>query len=452
MSGFRRYRGPALYSFIVLVALALASASPAPAQRADRVVPSIELSGTIDPATERWMERSLDDAADDGAPLVIVRMDTPGGLDSSMRSIIKRILAAPIPVVVYVSPDGARAASAGLYITEAADVAAMAPQTNIGSATPISVGGGDFGKVLGRKIRNDSAAYVRALTAGHGRNPKLAEEMVRDAKNVTAQEALQAHLIDVVAPSQEALLKRLDGFAVQGPKARTLDTEGLRIERRDMSLQYQALQILVNPTISYLLLLIGIAGIAFELLSPGIVAPGVVGGISLLLGLYGSAQLPVEAAGVLLLLLAFGLFIAEIKIASHGVLGAGGVAALIGAGLLLYDTDSSALDVSVPAVIAVAVLLGGFTLFAVTKALRARRTPVLVGWQNLLGDTGTVRVPLDPIGQVFVHGALWRARTAAPGESVPAGARVRVESVDGLTLEVIPAADRGELPEEGEGP
>jgi membrane-bound serine protease (ClpP class) len=451
MSGFRRSRGPALYSFIVLVALALASASPAPAQSAESTVPSIELTGTIDPATERWLDRALEDAADDGAPMVIVRLDTPGGLDSSMRTMIKRMIAAPMPVVVYVSPDGARAASAGLYITQAADVAAMAPQTNIGSATPISSGGRDFGRVLGRKIRNDSAAYVRALAAGHGRNPKLAEEMVRDARNATAPEALRANLIDVVAPSQAALLQQLDGFAVQGPKARTLQTEGLRIERRDMSLQYQALQILVNPTIAYLLLLIGIAGIAFELLSPGVVAPGVVGGISLLLGLYGSAQLPVEAAGVLLLLLAFGLFVAEIKIASHGVLGAGGVAALIGAGLLLYDTDSAALDVSVPAVIAVAVLLGGFTLFAVTKALRARRTPVTVGWQNLLGDTGTVRVPLDPVGQVFVHGALWRARTAIPGGSVPAGARVRVESVDGLTLKVTPAADRGERLEEGEG-
>lgn len=454
MSGFRRTRPrrPALRILLVLAVLALASASPASAQPAAGVARSIELSGTIDPATEKWLGSALDDAEDDRVALVVIRLDTPGGLDSSMRKMIKRIVSAPMPVVVYVSPDGARAASAGLYITQSADVAAMAPQTNIGSATPISIGPGEQSEVLGRKIRNDAAAYVRALAAGHGRDPRLADRMVRDAVNATANEALRANLIDIVVPSQGALLERLEGFQVKGPKARTLQTAGLRIEREDMPFRYEVLQVLVNPTIAYLLLIVGLVGIAIEFLTPGVVAPGVLGSISLLLGLFGTAQLPVDAAGVLLILLGLGLFVAEIKIASHGVLGAGGIGALVAGGALMYDTDSPVLDVSIPAVLAATALFGGFMVFAVTKALQARRGPVQTGLDELLGAGATVRVPLDPIGQVFVQGALWRARTADPEARVPAGARVRVESVDGLTLEVRPAAaDRGESSEEGEG-
>ena len=212
---------------LAAIAAGLALAGGAPAQDGTGEAVSIELSGSIDPATEAWMGRALEDAADDAAELVIVRLDTPGGLDTSMREIVKDIIAAPMPVVVYVSPNGARAASAGLFITQAADVAAMAPQTNIGSASPITIGGEDIGEVLGTKIENDAAAYVRALTEEHGRNPELAEEMVRDATNVTAAEALEAGLIDIVAADTDDLLEQLDGFEVQGPKATTLDTEGL---------------------------------------------------------------------------------------------------------------------------------------------------------------------------------------------------------------------------------
>src|SRR5439155_8843752 len=234
--------------------------------RSAPLVRSIALDLTIDPASADWVKESLDDARRDGVALVVFRLDTPGGLDESMRDIVKRIIAAPMPVVVYVSPNGARAASAGLYITEAADVAAMAPQTNIGSATPISIGPGEQDRVLGRKIRNDAAAYVRALAEGHARNPDLAERMVRQATNVTARAALRAHLIDVVAGSQPELLRKLDGFHVRGPKAGRLHTAGLRIVRRDMPFQYDFLELLVNPTIAYLLLLGGLIGIAVEVL------------------------------------------------------------------------------------------------------------------------------------------------------------------------------------------
>jgi membrane-bound serine protease (ClpP class) len=411
---------------------------------------SIELTGTIDPATEQWLGQALDDAEEDGAEVAIIRIDTPGGLDSSTREMVKDIIAAPMPVIAYVSPDGARAASAGLFITEAADVAAMSPQTNIGSATPISIGPGETDKVLGRKIENDAAAYVRALAEEHGRNGDLAERMVTDAVNRTAEEAERAGLIDVIASSERELLDELDGFGVQGPKAQRLETEGLEIARHDMPLQFELLQIIVNPTIAYLLLLAGMVGLAIELFSGGsTIVPGVFGAISLLLGLYGTAQLPLTLVGILLLAGGVALIVAEAHVTS-GILGAAGVAALIAAGLLLYNTDSDAFEVSVPAVVVTGLLLGGFLAFAVQRTVLAHRRPVLTGWEEMVGATGEVRQALDPIGQVFVEGALWRARAADEGSSVERGYRVRVESVDGLTL-IVRAVPPDEEEEAGAG-
>ncbi len=294
------------FGALALVGAALAI-SPALAQQGGGdpapggIAYSIELQATIDPATERWISSALDDAASEDAAIAIIRLDTPGGLSDSMRSIIQDMAAAPIPVVVYVSPNGARAASAGAYITEAADVAAMAPETNIGSATPIAVGPDGGSSDLDRKIKNDAAASMRALASIHGRNPRLANELVTKAKNLTAEEAEKAGLIDLIASDQEALVAQLDGFQVKGPKAQTLHTAGLRIEDHDMPLQYELLEILVNPNVAYLLILIGLMGLTIELFSPGLIAPGTIGLISLLLGLYGTAQLPVTATGVLLL-------------------------------------------------------------------------------------------------------------------------------------------------------
>jgi membrane-bound serine protease (ClpP class) len=403
---------------IALLGLALLLGGPLTAQPAGGVAYSIELSGTVDPATERWLGQALEDAEAEGAQIAIVRLDTPGGLDTSMRSMVKHIVAAPMPVVVYVAPNGARAASAGLFITLAADVAAMAPQTNIGSATPVQIGPGEEDEVLGRKVRNDAAAYVRALAEGHGRNPDLAERMVREAANVTAERAKTEGLIDVVASREGELLRELDGFEVRGPKAQTLDTDGLRIERHEMPFHLEALQVLVNPTIASLLLLAGLAGVAVELFSPGAIAPGVLGAIALILGLYGTAQLP-----------------------SGGILGGAGIAALVAGVLVLYDTDSEVFDVSVPAAIAAGVLLGGFTLFAASKGLAARRPRARGGPDELVGELGVVRAPLDPLGQVFVHGALWRARAADPNAILGDGERVEVEAVEGLTLTVRPSGN-----------
>jgi membrane-bound serine protease (ClpP class) len=413
-------------------------------------VPSIELSGTIDPATEKWIGSALSDAADDDAPLAIIRLDTPGGLDTSMREIVQDIIQAPMPVAVYVSPDGARAASAGVFITQAADVATMAPQTNIGSASPVSLTGADIDSVLGEKIENDAAAYARALASEHGRNGELAALTVTEAENLTATEALDERLIDVVAASEEELLAELDGFEVEGPKAQTLETAGLVIDEHEMPLQYELLQLLVNPTVAYLLLLVGLVGIAIELFNPGLIVPGTVGVVSFLLGAYGTAQLPVTAAGIALLVVGIAFIIAEAHLPTSGVLGGVGVVALACSGLLLFDTGSDAFEVSVPVVVTVGLLLGGFLVFATRKVVEAHRRPKLTGWEEMIGATGEVRVPLDPVGQAFVGGALWRATLAegaADGEAERVrnrGARVRVESVEGLTLRVRPVQKQAE--------
>ena len=367
-----------------------------------------------------------------------MRLDTPGGLDSSMRAMVKRIVDAPMPVVVHVAPDGARAASAGLFLVLAADAAAMAPQTNIGSATPVQIGPGETDEVLGRKIRNDAAAYARALAEGHGRNGDLAERMVREATNVTARAAAAAGLVDVVAVDDRDLLRRLDGFQVQGPKATTLSTADLQVERRERPFQYALLQLLVNPTVASLLLLAGLVGLALELFNPGALVPGVLGALSLVLGLYGTAQLPVTAAGVILLMLALALIVAETQVASGGILGAGGVAALVVGLLVLYDTDSDVYRVSVPATVGAGVLLGGFAVLASAKGLAARRRPTVGGDERLVGRHGVVRTGLDPEGQVQVAGALWRAR-ARTADVIAEGQEVEVRAVDGLTLTVEPA-------------
>lgn len=429
---------------LLTMLLALGAAlllAPAAAPADSTTVPSIELSGEISPATAAWMESALDQATDDDAPLVIVRLDTPGGFDSSMREIIKDMLAAPMPVVVYVAPNGARAASAGVFITEAADVAAMAPETNIGSASPISSTGEDIGDTLGRKITNDASAFVRALATSHGRNPDLAEQMVREATNVTASEALDAGLIDLVAADQDDLLAQLDGFEVQGPKATTISTTGLTVDQRDMPFKYDLLQVLVNPNVAFLLLLIGIVGITLEFFAPGAILPGAVGAISLLLGLFGTVQLPVEAIGVVLLILAAGLIIAETQLPTGGLLGLAGIAAMIAGGLLLFDTDGGGPSISPVLVVLVAVVLGGLVLFAGQRALAARGRPVATGEEEIPGSEGVVRQALDPVGQVFVAGALWRARAANPDDSIQAGYRVRVEAIDGLTLLVAQLDD-----------
>jgi membrane-bound serine protease (ClpP class) len=331
----------------------------------------------------------------------------------------------------------------------------MAPVTNIGSATPIAIGPGGGSQDLSRKIKNDAAASMRALAAAHGRNAHLAQLLVTQAKNLTAREALRDNLIDVIAPSQESLLQKLNGFQIQGPKHQVLHTRGLEISNHDLPFTYQVLEILVNPNVAYLLILIGLIGLGIEVFSPGLIAPGTIGIISLLLGLYGSAQLPVSLIGVLLLVAGVAMIIGEAHLPTYGILGASGVVALIASGLLLYDTNTSAFDVSPVVVIFVGLLLGGSLAFAVERAVRARRQPKRTGWEEMVGSIGVVREPLDPVGQIFIQGALWRAELAGTNgdrRQLERGSRVRVESVEGLTLYVSPAGAEEALEASRVGP
>ena len=427
----------ALSVLILLVGLAFAIAPTAAKSPNGKLIESVEFDMTINPASAEWAKEALDDAKSKHAYMVIFRLDTPGGLDDSMRKIIKHIIAAPMPVVVYVYPNGARAASAGLYITQSADVAAMAPQTNIGSATPISLGGGNQDKVLGRKIRNDATAYVRALAEVHGRNANLAAQMVQKATNVPALEAKRRNLVDVIAPDVPTLVRQLDGFQVKGPKAQTLHTAGAHIESRSVPFKFRLLELLVNPNTVFLLFTLGLIGLGFELFHPGAILPGALGAVSLIIALFGLAQLPINIAGLLLILLAFGLFVAEAFLTSHGALAIGGVVSLIFGGLLLFNTND-AYEVSVPIVVFTAALLGSFFAWVIGKAVQARHRTVHTGAEEMIGAQGVVRSRLDPVGQVFVRGALWRARTAN-GRPLGTGEKVIVDDIDGLTLTVSPA-------------
>jgi membrane-bound serine protease (ClpP class) len=310
--------------------------------------------------------------------------------------------------------------------------------------------GGDIEGTLGLKIENDAAAFIRALAQAHGRDGALPERMVTEAANFTSGEALDGGAIDLVASSQDELLAQLDGFKVKGPKAQTLDTTGLEISDRDRPFLYDLLSILVNPNVAFLLLLAGLIGIAIEIFSPGLIFPGTFGIVSFLLGAYGTAQLPVTAAGIALLVVGIAFVIAEAHLPTNGVLGVLGVVAMVAAGLLLFDTGTSEIEVSAPLVIVVGLALGGLLALATKKVVEARRNPTLTGREELIGAEGDVRVPLDPVGQVFVGGALWRAtlaEDAPPSEAERVrerGARVRVESVDGLTLHVRPVGSIAE--------
>jgi membrane-bound serine protease (ClpP class) len=340
-------------------------------------------------------------------------------------------------VIVYVSPDGARAASAGVWIGQAGDILAMAPQTNIGSSTPISVGGEDIQKDLRNKVVNDAAASLKALAGEHGRNVKWADDAVRKASNLTAREALRMNVIDVIAPNLPSLLTRIDGRTTK-PKGIVLETEGARVEQVEMSTWKQILDLLIDPNLIVILMSIGVLGITIELWNPGLILPGTVGSISLVIGLFGLQILPVSWAGLLLMALAAGFFVAEAFVVSHGALTLAGAVAFVIGSLMLFDPAGDAYQVSLPVALSVAATMGLLVAVAVAKIVQVRRAPVVTGQAELIGQVGVVRQTLDPEGLVFVHGELWRARTS--GEAVSPGEEVRVEGLDdALTLTVSPA-------------
>jgi membrane-bound serine protease (ClpP class) len=409
---------------VSLIVGALAAAPGVLAQEGSKRVLAVHLANDINPVTQEFIDDAVDRAeGGDYAALVLV-LDTPGGLASSMRGIVKRFLAAEVPVVVYVAPPGSSADSAGAVITMAADVAAMAPQTNIGSSTPISLSGEDISEDLRRKIVNDAAAYTGELAREHGRNVKAAREMVTKASNYGAREAKAIGLVEVIAPTVPVLLERIDGMKTV-PKGFVLQTAGAQVEDVKMSFWQRARDFLVDPNLITLMLSIGLIGIVVELWNPGLVFPGTVGAISLILGLYGLQVLPVSLAGLLLMLLAAAFFVAEAFVPTHGALAvAGGVMFVLGA-LILFDPAGDAYQVSMPVAIGIAVGLALLLGFAMTRALRAARQPVAVGVHGMVGSEAIVRRD----GLVQVNGELWRARSTGGEELVP-GEHVRIEEVE----------------------
>jgi len=419
-----------------LTAFAVLAVVPAAHAATPRVL-AIEFENDVNPVTADYVVDQIHRANSEHYSAAVILLDTPGGLSDAMKDIYQAELASKIPVIVYVSPEGARAASAGVWIGQAADILAMAPQTNIGSSTPISVGGEDIQRDLRRKVVNDAAASLRTLAREHGRNAKWADAAVRRASNLGAREALRLNVIDVVSPTLPALLNTIDGRKTT-PKGLVLDTAGAQVKTVEMSLWKRALDLLVDPNIIALMLSVGLLGIIVELWNPGLIFPGTVGAISLIVGLFGLQVLPISVAGLLLMLLAAAFFAAELFLPTHGALTiAGGVCFFIGA-LMLFDPAGDAYQVSTTVALAIAGTLMALMGFVAFKIVQVRRAPIVTGSSELIGQVGIVRQPLDPVGLVFVHGELWRAQTA--GEPLPPGQPVRVEGIDdGLTLTVAPA-------------
>jgi membrane-bound serine protease (ClpP class) len=418
--------------------LPVGSAQVAAAQAAGAQTPGevwvTKVSGIIDPALSGYLVDTMADAAAAQAAALVIQLDTPGGLDSSMRAIIQAEIDSPIPIVFYVYPQGARAASAGVYMLYGSDVAAMAPQTNLGAATPVSLNGG-MDETMARKVTNDAAAYIIGLANSHGRNAEWAEKAVRDAVSLPAEDALSQNVIEFVAADLPALLQAIDGY-VTTPKNLTLHTAGAPVKHVGMGFITRFLHAIANPDIAYILMTLGMLGLILELATPGLGASGVTGVIALILALYSFQVLPVNLAGIALIVVALILFVAEIKIQSHGILGIGGAAALVLGGLLLFDTSAPFLRVSWQVLTVAVVFVLGFFFLVVTKAARAIRLPHATGLESMVGVSAVVITPLLPEGTVRVHGEIWKARSEVGNE--PKGQTVEVVSTQGLTLLVRP--------------
>jgi membrane-bound serine protease (ClpP class) len=398
----------------------------------------VVIDGTINPVSAEYIERGIARASDQHAQAVLIEIRTPGGLADSTREIIAKMLASPVPVIVYVYPTGSRSASAGFYILEAADIAAMAPGTNTGAAHPVLMGT-TMDPVMKEKLENDSAAFMRSFVAKRGRNVEVAESAVRQSKSFTEEEALQQHLIDYVAKDSSDLLKQLDGKTVKRFDGQTqaLHTAGAQVVDYDMSLKEQILGFMMDPNIAFLILIIGAAAIYAEFNHPGAVIPGVVGIIFVVLAVFALNLLPLRFAGVALLLTAFILFALEAKFATHGVLGVGGIAVMILGALLLVDGPIPQMRIRVLTAFAVSIPFGLLTLFLVDIAVRARRGKVVTGERGLIGEVGVAQTHLWPEGKVFVHGEIWNASSAS---RVEPGQTVRVTAVHDLVLTVEPVA------------
>ena len=446
------------------------STPEANAQAKEGPVVLLAIEGPIGPATSDFITRSTEQAQEIGAAMIIIEMDTPGGLDTSMREIIQSILGSPVPVVTFVSPQGARAASAGTYILYASHIAAMAPATNIGAATPVAIGGPtpmtpdtkppddaqdplpttndddledppaedvNPNTTLERKAINDAVAYIRSLAEQRGRNAEWAEAAVRSAESLSAQAALESNVIDLIANDLADLLKQLDGWEVElNGSVATINTAGLPIERFEPDWRTRLLEVISNPTLAYLLMLVGIYGLILEGYNPGGLLPGVVGAISLLLALFAFQVLPINYAGLALILLGIILIIGEFLMPSFGALGIGGIAAFVFGSVILVDTDIPGFGISVPLIFAISLTAALALMGIIWFAMKSRARPVVSGIEEMTGAPGRALESFDQEGQIWVHGERWLARSSEP---IAKNQNLRVIKIEGLLLYVEPS-------------
>ncbi|MGH7492549.1 MAG: NfeD family protein [bacterium] len=399
----------------------------------------IRINGAINPLTAEYIVTAIEEAAGKDYACLVIEMDTPGGLMESTRLITKAMLASEVPVVVYVSPTGARAASAGVFITYASHVAAMAPSTNIGAAHPVNIGGGaDSANTMIEKATNDAVAQIKAVAEKRGRNVAWAEEAVRKSVSITEKEALARNVVEFIAPSLDSLLQLIDGREVEmvNRKAR-LATAGAKVLVKEMNWRHKLLDRISDPNIAYILLLLGIYGMFFELSNPGAILPGVLGGIFLILALYSLQTLPVNWAGALLILFAIILFILEIKVTSFGILTIGGIAAMFLGSMMLFKEPQTDFEpvvrLSKQLVIAATLVTAAFFVMTVGMVVKGQRRPAVTGAEGMIGETGQALTAIAPQGKVRVHGEIWKAKSGAP---IEAGAEVRVVSVKDLEVTV----------------
>jgi membrane-bound serine protease (ClpP class) len=419
--------------FLLLI---LALAARATTTAAPPTAIAVEVTGMVHPVTAEMVGAAIDEANREGAAAVIVRLNTPGGLMDAMRSTIERIVASRVPVITYVCPSGGRSASAGFFLLEAGDVAAMAPGTNTGAAHPVALAG-EMDEVTKKKVENDAAAYLRSIASRRGRNSELAETAVRESRSFTEREALDQHLIEITASSERELLDALDGRVITRFDGRqeTLHTRGAQVKVYEASWRQRIMRSIADPNIALALLIVGALAIYLEFHAPGMVLPGVVGAILVLLGLAALSVMPINWMGVALIVLALSLFIMEAKFASHGVLGGGGAVAMLLGAMILIDSPVPEMRIRWTMAVALVVPFSVITVLLTTLAVRARRAKVETGGAGMIGQTGSAVTELTPEGTVLVHGEYWSAVSSVP---LAAGAAVRVVAIDKLKVIVEP--------------